>query len=161
SAMVSRRLALAVRPALPQGMPADRRAPERYEGLVNVGSLLIPHAQAAKLIQPRKRPLDDPPPPAQATPVHCAARGAHPEKVASSQPLPYGLCVIRAVAENALRPAPRPPSIALDQGNRIDEWQRFFRVMPVATSQADGERHALAISHRHTPRAPSSCRPRP
>ena len=91
--MVIRRPALAVRPALPQGMPADQGAPEREEGLVNVGSLLVPHAQAAKLIQPSERALHDPPPLAQATPMHRAARGEHRENVASSQALPYGLRV--------------------------------------------------------------------
>jgi hypothetical protein len=30
---------------------------------MDVGPLVIPHAQAAKLIQPAKRPLDYPPPP--------------------------------------------------------------------------------------------------
>jgi hypothetical protein len=43
---------------LPQRMPADKRAPEREEGLVNVGSLLVPHAQPVKLIQPSEH---DPP----------------------------------------------------------------------------------------------------
>jgi hypothetical protein len=113
-------------------MPADQSAPEREERLVNVGSLLVSHAQAAKLIQPRERALHDPPPLAQATPMLRAAHGEQRKNVASSQALTYGLCVIRAVAENAFRTAPRPPSIALERGNRIDEWQRFFRVVPVA-----------------------------
>jgi NADPH:quinone reductase-like Zn-dependent oxidoreductase len=45
---------------------------------VDVGPLVIPHAQTAKLIEPGKRPLHDPPPPAQSTPVrgatHCEPR---------------------------------------------------------------------------------------
>ena len=36
---------------------------------MNVGPLVIPDAETAKLIQPGKRPLHDPPPPAQSTPV--------------------------------------------------------------------------------------------
>jgi hypothetical protein len=35
-------------------MPTDQCASEREERLVNVGSLLVPHAQAAKLAQPSK-----------------------------------------------------------------------------------------------------------
>jgi hypothetical protein len=117
---------------------------------VHVGSLLVPHAQAAKLIQPRERALHDPPPLAQATPMRRAARGEHRENVASSQDLTDGFRVIRTVAENAVRTAPRSPSLALERRNRIDERQRFFRVVPVGTSQADGERHALAITDQMT-----------
>jgi hypothetical protein len=42
---------------------------------VDVGPLVIPHAQTAKLIEPGKRPLHDPPPPAQSTPVRGATHG--------------------------------------------------------------------------------------
>src|SRR5450755_969944 len=45
--------------------------------LVDVGPLVIPHAQTAKLIEPGKRPLHDPPPPAQS---RCDAWRATPIK---------------------------------------------------------------------------------
>ena len=64
------------RPA--QRLPANQRAPEREERLVDVGPLVIPHAQAAKLTEPGKCALHDPAPPAQSTPVRasppCTAR---------------------------------------------------------------------------------------
>jgi hypothetical protein len=60
-------------PALPQELPADQRAPQREERLVDVGPPVIPHAQAAKLIEPGKRALDDPPPPASHSHARCGA----------------------------------------------------------------------------------------
>jgi len=44
----------------PQGMATDQRAPEREGSLVNVGSLLVPHAQAAKPVQPGECTLNQP-----------------------------------------------------------------------------------------------------
>ena len=51
-------------PCPAQRLPANQCAREREERLVDVGPLVIPHTQAAKLIEPGKRPLDDPAPPA-------------------------------------------------------------------------------------------------
>jgi hypothetical protein len=127
-------------------MPTDQRAPEREESLVNVGSLLVAHSQAAKLVQPGKCTLNDPPPMAQATLMRRAPHGEQRENMASSQALTDGLRAIRTVAEEAVRTAPRSPSLALERRNRIDERQRFFRVMPVSTGQADGEGYAAPVA---------------
>src|ERR1700737_3335708 len=58
---------LAAHPGLPQSMPADQRAPDRQEGLANVGPLVVRHAQAAELAQPGERALHHPAPLLQAT----------------------------------------------------------------------------------------------
>src|ERR1700730_10953547 len=63
--------------SLSQRLPTNQGAPQREERLVDVGPLVIPHAQTAKLIEPGKRPLHDPPPPAQSTPVRGATHGDH------------------------------------------------------------------------------------
>src|SRR4029450_2818524 len=49
-------------PCLAQRLPANQGAPEREERLVDVGPLVVTDAQASELIEPRKRPLHDPPP---------------------------------------------------------------------------------------------------
>jgi hypothetical protein len=72
-------------PALSQGLPADQRTAEGQERLVDVSPLVIPHAEAPKLVQPRKRALDEPPPPPQATPVLRAAHSEQRQNVAGSQ----------------------------------------------------------------------------
>jgi hypothetical protein len=49
--------------------------PSERKRLVDVGPLVIPNPQAAKLTEPCKGALYDPPPPAQATPMFGAALG--------------------------------------------------------------------------------------
>jgi hypothetical protein len=122
-------------------MPTDQCASEREERLVNVGSLLVPHAQAAKLAQPSKCALNDPPPLAQAAPMLRAAHREQRENMASSQALAYGPRVIRTVTEDAVGTAPWSPSLTLERRNGIDQWQRLFRVVLVGTGQTNGERH--------------------
>src|SRR6266850_2767526 len=56
-------------PRLAQRLPANQRAPEREERFMDVGPLVVTDAQASELVEPGKRPLHDPPPPAQPTPV--------------------------------------------------------------------------------------------
>src|SRR6476660_679627 len=74
------------RPA--QRLPANQRAPERKKRLMDVGSLVIAHAQAAKLTEPGKGALDDPPPSAQATPMRRAAHGQPRHDVTSPETAP-------------------------------------------------------------------------
>ena len=69
---------------------------------MDVGPLFIPHAQAAKLIEPGKGALHDPPPPAQATPMLGAAHGKLRHDMPRPQPAPKGGRVA-AVLGQALR----------------------------------------------------------
>jgi hypothetical protein len=63
---------------------------------VDVGALVIPHAQAAKLTQPGKCALHDPPPPAQATPMLRTAHRQQGHNVASPETAPNGGRVVAA-----------------------------------------------------------------
>src|SRR6476660_6501115 len=67
-------------------LPADQRTPEGEERRVNVGPPVIPHAEAAKLVQPRKRPLHDPP--AQPTPLRGTTNSDPPHDMPLPQPTP-------------------------------------------------------------------------
>jgi len=64
-------------PRLAQRLPTNQRAPERDERLMDVGPLLIPHAQAAKLTEPREWAFHNPALPAQSTPMRGATHGEH------------------------------------------------------------------------------------
>jgi hypothetical protein len=55
---------------------------------VDVGPLVIPHPEAAKLTEPGKGALDDPPPPAQATPWRGAAHGQEGHDVTNPETAP-------------------------------------------------------------------------
>jgi hypothetical protein len=62
-------------------MPADQRTPEREERFMDVGALVVPHTQTAKLVQPRERPLHDPTPPPHAAAMLRAGHGQQWENV--------------------------------------------------------------------------------
>jgi hypothetical protein len=66
---------------------------------VDVGPLVIPHAQASKLIEPGKCALHDPPPPAQATPMLGAAHGQYGHDVTDPETAPNGGRVVAAIPE--------------------------------------------------------------
>ena len=117
---------------------------------MDIGPLVIAHAQAAKLIQPGKRALDDPPPSAQSTAVFRSADGEQREDVADPKTAPDCLRVVCTVAQQAVGTATRASSLSLKCWNRIDERQRFLRIMSVGTGQAKRERHALAVANQMT-----------
>jgi hypothetical protein len=116
---------------------------------MDVGPLVIPHAQAAKLIQPRKRPLDHPPPPPEATPVPRATPRYEPRIRRPSNP-PNRLRVVAAVPEYTVRSSARSTAFALKWGNRIHHGQCFLRVVSIGAGQADGEGHALPVANQMT-----------
>ena len=103
-------------PCLVQRLPANQRAPQREECLVDVRSLVISHAQAAKLTEPGKRTLHDPPPPAQATPMLGAAHGQQGHNVTSAETAPNGGRVVAAIPDHTVWPLPRSPAFAVQRG---------------------------------------------
>jgi hypothetical protein len=117
---------------------------------VDVGPLLIPHAQPAKLIQPGKCALHDPPPPAQATPMRGATHGQQGHDVTSPKTAPHGGCVVAAIPEHTVRPLPRSPPFAVQRGDRIHQRQGLLRVVRVRASQANRERHAPSVANQVT-----------
>ena len=133
---------------LSQRLPTNQRAPQREERLVDVGPLVIPHAQTAKLIEPGKRPLHDPPPPAQSTPVRRATHGEPRHDMPRAQSAPNRRRVVAAIPEHTVRPLPRSPPFAVQRRNRIDQRQGFLRVVPVRAGQANRERHAPPVSNQ-------------
>jgi hypothetical protein len=77
-----------------------------------VGALVIPHLQAAKLTEPGKRALHDPPPPAQATPVLGAAHGQQGHDMPCPQPTPNRGRVVPTIPEHTVRAVPGSPAFA-------------------------------------------------
>ena len=56
---------------------------------MDVGPLVIPHPKAAKLVEPGKCPLDDPPPPAQTAPVRGKANCTQERDLKGEAPPPF------------------------------------------------------------------------
>ena len=115
---------------------------------MDVGPLVIPDAQTATLIEPGKRPLHDPPPPAQPTPMrgatHCEPRHDMPRP----QPTANRPRVVATIPKQTVRPLPRSPALAAQRGNRIHQRQGFLRVVPVRAGQTNRERHAAPVANQ-------------
>src|SRR5436190_5443259 len=137
-------------PGLAQRLPANQRAPEREERLVDVGPLVIPDAEAAKLIQPGQRPRHDPPPPAQPAPVPGATHGEPRHDLPSPQSTPNRRRVVATIPKHTVRPLPRSPAFAAQRGNRIHQRQGFLRVIPVRAGETNRERHAAPVANQMT-----------
>ena len=99
---------------------------------MNVGPFVVADAEASELIEPGKRPLHDPAPPAEATPVRRAALRDKRENPTGSQSVADRRRVVAAITEHAGWTTARSASFALQWGNRIDQGQGFLRVVPVA-----------------------------
>ena len=136
----------AVLRAPPQRLPANQRAPEREERLVDVGPLVVADAQASELVEPCKRPLDHPPSPAQPTPVRRTTHSDPRHNMPHPQPTPNRCRVVAAIPEHTGRSLPRSPACAVQRRNRIHQRQGFLRVVPVRAGQAHRERHALPVA---------------
>jgi hypothetical protein len=96
---------------------------------VDVGPLVIPDAEAAKLIQPGKRPLHDPPPPAQPTPVRGTTHSDPRDDMPCPQPTTNRRSVVAAIPEHTLRPLLGSPAFAGQPRNRIHQRQGFLLVV--------------------------------
>ena len=102
--------------------------------------------QAAKLIEPCKRPLDDPPPPAQAAAVLGATHRQQRQNVPRAQAAPDGCRIIATVAVHAHWPAPGSAAFASKGRNRINQSQGLLRVISISAGQADREWDALPVT---------------
>jgi hypothetical protein len=121
---------------------------------VDVGPPIVADAQAAKLTEPGEGAFHDPPPPAQATPMLCAAHGQQGHNVTRPQTAPNGSCVVAAIPEHTVRPLPRSPPYAMQRRNRIDQRQGFLRVVRFAPVRrtASGTPRPSQIRWRLLPR---------
>ena len=113
---------------------------------MDVGPFVIAHAQAAELVQPRERPLDDPPPPAQAGPMLRTAPGEQRVNSTHPQAVPNGRGVVATVAQHTVRTTPRAPASTMEWRNCIHQGQGFLRVISIRAGQADCEWDALRIT---------------
>src|SRR5258708_26011464 len=105
-------------------------------------------------LSPGKRPLHDPPPPAQSTPVRGATHGEPRHDMPRPQSAPNRRRVVAAIPEHTVRPLPRSPPFAVQRRNRIDQRQGFLRVAPVRPGQANRERPAPPVAN-HIALAPA------
>src|SRR5215213_8549710 len=128
-----------------ESTPADHCVRQMYQRLMDVVSLLIPHAQAAESLLPTNRALDHP---AVATQPHAALDSAPREAwrdAPLAQVLPQGAVVIRLVGVQLRGALSRTPALAAHRGDRVHHLQHPFPVRHVRTRERDRERDAFAV----------------
>ena len=103
---------------------------------MDVGPLVIPHAQAA-VDSATQTSLDHPPP--EATPVPRATPRHERANPTPAQPTPNRLRVVAAIPQYTVRSPARSTAFALKWGNRIHQGQCFLRVVSIGAGQPDGE----------------------
>jgi hypothetical protein len=120
---------------------------------MDIRSPLIAHAQAAEVIEPGQRALNDPPMAAQAhAGVDALAGDAHLD-VATAQGPTAARIVIALVGMELVRPLAPLTCRRLYGRDDIEEVLEQHRVMPLGTAQERGEREASAVSHTMALRA--------
>jgi hypothetical protein len=135
---------------LSQRLPTNQRTPARGTPR-DVGPLLIPHAQTAKLIEPGKRPLHDPPLPAQSTPVRGATHGEPRHDMPRPQSAPNRRRVVAATQSGRCRGRPRSRCSGGIASTNARASCESFRFAPVRRT-ASGTPRPSQIRWRLLPR---------
>jgi hypothetical protein len=135
-------------------VPADERATQVEERLMNVMPSFIPNAQAAKAVEPCAGALNNP---AIATQLLTRLNAASCDARRDSSPSKFDtqlLRVIRFVGVQLVGTLPRtPPSMAPNRFNSIYDFEQHPRVMQVRRAQECRERNACSFDHNMPLRA--------
>jgi len=112
---------------------------------VDVSAAFVPHAKAAKLMQPRQRTLDHPSIGTQPTAMSDTAAGQHRLDAQLHERITMRIRMIRPIALYTIRPAARAPRLTGDRRNGLHQRQQLGYVVPVRASECRGERNAIRI----------------
>src|SRR5277367_2688426 len=105
--------------------PANHRAAESHETLVDVVTLIEPRAEPSELVQQSDRLLYHVPKNAQAAAVSFAPTGDGRGDVASRQFHAERVGVVGAISHHFLRLAQRRAGFARNRRDRIDQWNQL------------------------------------
>ena len=126
----------------------DHRAAELAEGQVQLGEALVAGAEPAEVVKPGEATLDDPALPPQPRPVlGLAARDLRLDP-ARPEFATVLVEVIATVGQESLGTLSRPPDLAADRFEAVDERQKLGDVVAIAAGQRDGQRDADGVGQQ-------------
>jgi hypothetical protein len=128
-----------------QNIPADNRAPDAQESLMNISTTFITNSQSAKLMQPRQRALNDPAANAQASAMFLTPAGQQRADTPLTQFIPVWLRIITAISLNQFRLWAWSSSFASDAGDRIHQGHQLSHIMTIGPRQEDGQGNTACI----------------
>lgn len=126
-------------------MPADERAAQREEGLVDVGPALEARTQSAHLMQPSDRALHYPTFLAQPRAMRRAAPSDERSDVQQAQPTPVRLGIVGPVAQQRLGASARASALAPHWRHGLHQRAQLHGVVAVGARDARSQRHALRV----------------
>src|SRR4051812_16622116 len=125
--------------------PADQRASEAQERVVQAGVAFPADAEPAEVVQPGERSFHHPAHAAESRAVVGAAAG-DPRFHASAPQLPTVLVVVvAAIGDHAVRSLARPATFARDGADPVDEGEQLRDVVAMSTGQRCAQRDAVTV----------------
>lgn len=112
---------------------------------MNAGQSLVTHSQAAELMQPSDRALDNPASLTQTAAMRGTTLGQLGTDAVGMQPITVGLGVVAAITLNALGLVLRPARLTGERWNRLHQGFQLSDVVPVGLSEDDAQRNALRL----------------
>jgi hypothetical protein len=114
---------------------------------MDVGSLFIADAQAAKLIKPSEGSLHHPSPSAQSAAMISVSFGKPRLDVAGTQTLPDRFGVITTVAQHTIRTMARSSSLSLQRWDGINQCEGLLRVVTIRSCELDGKGNSTTVTN--------------
>ena len=114
---------------------ADQAAGDLEERFVDVGAAFVADAQAAVLVQPGDRALDDPTLFAEPRAVRLLGAADLGADAAGAQFVAVAAGVVGAIAEQPPRPAAGATALAAHRRDRINERQQLEDVVVIAAAE--------------------------
>ena len=112
---------------------------------MNLSFAFISDSQAAELMKPAVRSLDDPPVPAKSAPVRLTPPRDHRFDSAPTQFISMRLRVVGPVGEKVQRPTPWPSHLTTYRWDGVYHWKQLRDIVGVGPGQDHRERHSRTI----------------
>jgi len=112
---------------------------------MNIVTTFITNSQSTKLVQPRKRPLNNPAKDPQTTAVLCSTFGQKRIYAQLSQCISMRLAVISSITLNTIRSLTRTTYLACNWRDRFNQWQKLGYIVPVGSGDFYCQRDTIGI----------------
>ena len=134
-------------------IPTDFNTSNSQEGIVDIIASFIADAKPAILMQPRERPLNNPPIYPKATSIISAPLcQKRPDELSPKLP-PVGLTVIGSITQHASRTPKGPANLACYRRDGLDQRQQLSNVVTIRSGQFHSQRNAVSVGHQMVFRA--------
>ena len=121
---------------------------EGEKGFMNIGSPFIANAQAAELMQPTQRTLDDPAGFAQTAAVRCALTGQSVGDAQAAKPAVMSGTAIGAICLHDVRALAWPANFSTEGRNGSHQQAQSLTVMHLSAAELNTQGNALGIGEK-------------